>query len=101
MSGNLRPFKAGEPRAAECGRKGGIASGVSRRATLAELVKAELETEFCEGGLFNNERTGLTKKAQMVKALVRKATHGDAKSILLVLKLLDGAEDETPSVAQA
>lgn len=99
---NLRPFKKGEARAVELGRKGGIASGESRRKTIAELLKAELETEFCEGGLFNNERTGITKRAQMVKALVRKATHGDAKSILLVIKLLEGAEEfEAQSVGEA
>jgi len=84
---NLTPFKAGEQRAVECGRKGGIASGASRRRTVFELLQAELDQEFCGGGLFSDERTGITKRAQMVRALVDKATQGDPRAFALILKL--------------
>ena len=87
MSGNLKPFKAGEPRAVACGRKGGIASGISRRATLAELLKAELDREDESGGIFGNEKTGLSRRAAMIRGLVDRAVRGDAKAIMLVLQL--------------
>lgn len=96
MSGNLKPFRKGEARAVECGRLGGIASGASRRRSVFELLQAELDQEFCGGGLFNNEATGITKRAQMVKALVDKATQGDPRAFALILKVEEMAGASVP-----
>ena len=85
--GNLRPFKKGEDRASELGRRGGIASGESRRKTIAELLRLELEREDESGGLFHNEKTGLTRRAAMIRGLVDKAVNGNLKAILLVMQL--------------
>ena len=105
---NLKPFKAGESRAVEAGRKGGVASGVARRERFRQLLVAELDAEAQKfippsddildiNSIFDKghyEAAGFSVRASLVKALVAKAQAGDMKALALVMTL-DEAEDAT------
>ncbi len=101
---NLIPFKPGEQRAKEAGRKGGIASGEAKKERFRALLLAELDGEatkyvppqknelgltmlFDEG---HYEPAGYTVRAKLAKALIAKAQEGDLKALALVLKLTEG-----------
>lgn len=105
---NLKPFKAGESRAVEAGKKGGVASGVARRERFRQLLLHELDCEATRyvppqkddlgltmlGDDGHYEPAGYSVRASMVKALVAKAEAGDLKALALVMTL-DEAEDAT------
>ncbi len=88
---NLTPFKAGECRAVEAGRKGGIASGEARKGRFRELLLAELDSveTYAPGA-----PKGMTRRAFLARKLVNSAAFGNLKAMQLVLKLAgeDGAE---------
>ena len=98
MSGNLKPFRKGEARAVELGRKGGVASGISKRTTISELLKAELDKEDQTAGVYGNEPRGCSRRAAMVKGLVDRAVGGDPRAIMLVLQL-ERMEDQSVTEA--
>lgn len=103
---NLTPFKAGEARAVEAGRKGGVASGVARRERFKTLLLAELDGEAQKfippsddildiNSIFDKghyEPAGYSVRASLVKALIAKAEAGDMKALALIMTL-DEAED--------
>lgn len=102
-SGNLKPFKAGESRAVEAGRKGGVASGIARRERVRELLLAELDKDHMvsktdEDGLFvldfSEKPAGYSRRVAMVKKLVSMAVQGDLKAMKLVLELTEGEDVE-------
>ena len=103
---NLRPFKAGEDRAKEAGRKGGIASGEAKRERFRQLLLAELDGEakvfippkddfpslesiFDKG---HYEPAGYSVRASLAKALIAKAEAGDLKALGMVLRLTEGED---------
>lgn len=107
---NLTPFRPGEQRAKEAGRKGGIASGEAKRERLRTLLLAELDAEatryvppqknelgltmlFDEG---HYEAAGYTVRAKLAKTLIAKAQEGDLKALAMILRLTEGegADDE-------
>ena len=100
---NLQPFKAGDARTVEAGRKGGVASGVARRESTRALLLAELDREHTympaaeDGGLFSMDFTekpaGYSRRVAMVKRLVSMAVNGDLKAVKMVLDLTEGGED--------
>lgn len=99
---NLKPFKAGESRAVEAGRKGGIASGESRRETTRALLLAELDREHTytpamEDGSFSFDFTekpaGFSRRVAMVRKLVSMAVGGDLKAVKMVIDLTEGGDD--------
>lgn len=82
---NLEPYKPGSKKAAENGKKGGIASGVARRenAKLREIVQQALERiEECEE---NPEKLTLMERAAL--AQVRAAVNGDLKAFEMVMRI--------------
>ena len=103
---NLTPFKAGEARAVEAGRKGGVASGVARRERFKTLLLAELDGEaqvfipppsipmsaedILDEGHY--EAAGYSVRASLVKALIAKAQAGDMKALALIMALDDAEE---------
>lgn len=96
---NLKPFKTGEARAVEAGRKGGIASGEVRREStrallLAELDKPHMVSNTDEDGMFtldfSEKPAGYSRRVAMVKRLVSMAVLGDLKAVKLVLDLTEG-----------
>ncbi len=96
---NLTPFKAGDARAVEAGRKGGIASGEARREStrallLAELGKEHTYTPAMEDGSFSFDFTekpaGYSRRVAMVKKLVSMAVQGDLKAVKMVIDLTEG-----------
>ena len=105
---NLTPFKAGEARAVEAGRKGGVASGESKRAKFRTLLLGELDKEASIyippeeddlgltmiGDKGHIERAGYSKRAQLAKMLVGKALEGDLKALDMVLRLTESEEGE-------
>ena len=102
-SGNLKPFKAGESRAVEAGRKGGVASGIARRERVRDLLFAELDKdhmvsktdEFGNFSLdFSEVSAGYSRRVAMVKKLVSMAVQGDLKAVRLVLELTEGEDVE-------
>lgn len=93
MNENLKPFRKGEERARDAGRKGGIASGISRRESLRELLLAELDQEHT--GLFGS--CGYSHRAAIAKALVEKAAGGDMRAVNLILQI----EGDAQSVGEA
>lgn len=104
---NLQPFRAGEARAVEAGKKGGVASGVSRRERVRDLLLAELDKDHMvrkagEDGLFSLDfrevSAGYSRRVAMVKKLVSMATHGDLKAMKLVLDLTEGDDAEEITV---
>jgi len=108
---NLKPFKAGEDRAKEAGRKGGVASGESKREKFRTLLLGELDKDAyiyvppkkddlgltMIGDEGHMERAGYSKRAQLVKILIAKAQEGDLKALDMVLRL---SEDEEPEKRQ-
>lgn len=106
---NLTPFKAGEQRAVEAGRKGGIASGEAKREKFRQLLLHELDapaTRYVppqkdEYGLIplddegHYETCNFTVRAKLAKTLVARAQEGDLKALSLVLRLTEdeGVED--------
>lgn len=107
---NLTPFKPGEQRAKEAGRKGGIASGEAKRERFRQLLIAELDSEAQrfippqkdELGLTmlgddgHCEPAGYTVRAKLAKTLIAKAQEGDLKALGMILRLTEGegADDE-------
>ena len=105
---NLRPFRAGEQRAVEAGRKGGIASGEAKRERFRQLLLAELDGEATRyvppqkdglglamlGDDGHCEPAGYSVRAKLAKALVAKAEAGDLKALDMVLRLTEGEEAE-------
>lgn len=96
---NLTPFKAGEARTVEAGRKGGIASGEARRESTRALLLAELDKEHTytpamEDGSFSFDFTekpaGYSRRVAMVKKLVSMAVLGDLKAVKMVIDLTEG-----------
>lgn len=101
---NLKPFKAGESRAVEAGRKGGVASGEARRESTRALLLAELDREHTytpamEDGSFSFDFTekpaGYSRRVAMVKKLVGMAVNGDLKAVKMVIDLTEGGDDAT------
>lgn len=105
---NLRPFRKGEGRAKEAGRKGGIASGEAKRERFRQLLLAELDGEAqvfiapkddfpSLGSIFDKghyEPAGYSVRAKLAKALIAKAEAGDLKALDMVLRLTEGEEAE-------
>lgn len=111
---NLTPFKPGEQRAKEAGRKGGIASGEAKRERFKALLLAELDGEaqvfiapkddfLSLESIFDKghyEPAGYTVRAALAKALIAKAKDGDLKALDMVLRLTEGG-DENDEAASA
>ena len=107
---NLTPFKPGEQRAKDAGRKGGIASGEAKKERFRALLLAELDSEAIryvppqkdELGLtplFDDghyEPAGFSVRATLAKTLIAKAQEGDLKALGMILRLTEGegADDE-------
>lgn len=96
---NLTPFRAGETRAVEAGRKGGVASGEARRESTRALLLAELDREHTytpameDGSLsfdFSEKPAGYSRRVAMVKKLVSMAVLGDLKAVKMVIDLTEG-----------
>ena len=115
---NLTPFRPGESRAVEAGRKGGIASGIAKRERFKALLLAELDGEAtryvpppdilpgCPNPLVEGEYepAGYTVRAKLAKTLIAKAQEGDLKALAMILRLTEGEdedEDEGAGDAQA
>ena len=99
----MKPFKKGEQRARDAGRRGGIASGQSKRETLRELLLAELDAEHWEGFPVE-EPTGRTRRAALAGRLVSWAMSGNMKALQVILKAegsLQTEENEVQSVSEA
>ena len=112
---NLTPFRAGETRAVEAGRKGGVASGVARRERFKTLLLAELDGEaqrfvppptypmsaedILDEGHY--EPAGYSVRASLVKALVAKAEAGDMKALALIMSLDEADEADAGSLREA
>lgn len=99
---NLKPFRAGEARAVEAGKKGGVASGEARRESTRALLLAELDREHtytpaAEDGMFSldfsEKPAGYSRRVAMVKRLVSMAVGGDLKAVKMVLDLTEGDEN--------
>lgn len=91
---NLTPYKPGEDRAVENGRKGGIASGETRkeRATMKKTLEMLLDQK-------NNK--GKTYRDLTTLGLIKGAIDGKAENYRIILNLLGELEEreaETPSV---
>lgn len=110
---NLKPFKAGEDRAKEAGRRGGVASGEAKRERFRQLLLAELDAEATRRvppqkdalgltPLFEEERlepAGYTVRAALAKALIAKAEAGDLKALDMVLRLTEAGDGEDAGAA--
>lgn len=81
-------FKSGD-KAAEAGRKGGIASGESkRRKKHAKQIFNELMTSEVTAKNINGEWVETTAYDAMCAAMMRKAINGDTKAAQIVFDLI-------------
>lgn len=90
----LTPFKKGEERAKEAGRKGGLRSQEIKReqASMRETLKLLLEVEDSKGMTFRETST---------LGLIKGAVDGKAENYKIILALLGELEEkanETPNV---
>lgn len=104
---NLKPFQKGESRAKEAGRKGGVASGESKREKFRTLLLGELDKDAyiyippekddlgltMIGDEGHMERAGYSKRAQLAKVLIGKALEGDLKALDMVLRLTEDVDE--------
>lgn len=83
---NLKPFQAGDNRAAAAGRKGGIASGVAKREKkqMREVAAALLELPIRKGkakedakSLAEFQGQNVTVQQAILLAMAKKALKGD------------------------
>lgn len=92
---NLTPYEPGEERARENGRKGGIASGETRRekATMRKTLEMLLDQK--------NKKGTATYRELATFGLLKGAIDGKADNYRLILALLGELEEhdnETPTV---
>lgn len=101
---NLRPPRSSDE-ARENGRKGGIASGESRRKkrdlreTLEELLKTKLkDTELLEQfGKAGFAEKGMSMQDAVVAAMIRQAVKGNVKAYREIRETLDKKDDTVES----
>lgn len=69
-------------------KKGGIASGISRRnkKTMREMLEIMLQC---------NSEEGITYQEKLILGLINSASSGNVKSIELILKMIDEVPKET------
>lgn len=101
---NLIPFTSEQSReeAEKNGRKGGIASGVSRRRkrSLKEAADLFLSLPVTDNKTFNKlvksgvEVEDIDYQMAVVAGLTQKAMKGDAKAAKVLIEMLGGTKDE-------
>lgn len=107
---NLIPFsERSKEEARECGRAGGIASGIARRRkrSLKEAADLYLSLPVSDKRKWNRiaaryvEREDIDNQMAMIVGLTEAATFGDARAAKVILEMLGDDGDERTDLQKA